>query len=456
MSSEVIYIDLNANDPVRVRREFQRLSQAIRGGQVLSIAASGGLAYTGSDPAALTVVVEDPIKLGSAGVGLRYSAPLTVVATSLAITLNDPVYLNAAGIDLRLDASGGLQATGSPLALGVKLATAATAATSAATTILTLGSGGLGTQFVIVSGTSPDRTVQLTAEGNGDLRVLRKVAGDGLTLGISSSTLTGGNHQLKLENTQTTLGRVAGSHPNLTMTAADFKFKPTVGSRFHAVDSAGSVIFDFFDSAFNDAYRGIIGANIMRGTADYPLLVQPVDADAIGGVDLILRGANNDGVSSFSVADVVVEGGLETSANSPGGSAHIRGGKPVGTGTSEAKMGFYDSGGVIKTVVHAKRLVGTAGSDTTRNGLGFFGNAPIARPGTYTITAAPAVATALDADGNAGAAYTATPIALLNAATLADLNDARGDIVSLAAVLRQLIKHLGDTAGLGLLDETSY
>lgn len=386
------------------------------------------------------------------GLDVNNSGAVVVVAVA-------PIFVDATGVNLRLASSSGLKVSGSPGGLGVDLVTNLSgdnAGTSTDNTILVLNGLGLGTQFVLVSGTSPDRTIQVTAEGNGDLRILRKVAGDGLTLGISSTTLTGGNHQLKLENTQTTLGRVAGSHPNMLMTAADYKFKPTVGSRFHAVDSAGSVIFDFFDSAFNDAYRGIIGANIMRGTADYPLLIQPVDADAIGGVDLILRGANNDGVSSFNVGEVVVEGGLETSANSPGGSAHLRGGKPVGTGTSEAKVGFYDSGGVIKTMVHAKRLVGTAGSDATRNGLGFFGNAPIARPGTYTITAAPAVATALDADGNGGTAYTATPLALINAATLADLNDARADIVSLAAVLRQVLKHIGDTSGLGLIDETGY
>lgn len=89
------------------------------------------------------------------------------------------------------------------------------------------------------------------------------------------------------------------------------------------------------------------------------------------------------------------------------------------------------------------------------SGLGFFSATPIAQPGGYTITAAPAVSTALNADANGGA-YTNTPLVLLDAARLVDLNDLRADVASLAAVLRQLIKHQGSTSGLGLVGETGY
>lgn len=87
--------------------------------------------------------------------------------------------------------------------------------------------------------------------------------------------------------------------------------------------------------------------------------------------------------------------------------------------------------------------------------LGFYGTAAVAQQGTYTITAAPAVATALDCDANGGA-YSGVPGALGDAATLVDLNNLRADVASLAAVVRQLIKHLGDTSGVGLVNETSY
>lgn len=88
-------------------------------------------------------------------------------------------------------------------------------------------------------------------------------------------------------------------------------------------------------------------------------------------------------------------------------------------------------------------------------GLGFYSATPIAQPGGYTITAAPAVSTALNADANGGA-YTAAPLSLLAAATLADLNDLRADVASLSSVLRQLIKHLGNNSGLGLVSETGF
>lgn len=96
------------------------------------------------------------------------------------------------------------------------------------------------------------------------------------------------------------------------------------------------------------------------------------------------------------------------------------------------------------------------GTATTQK-LGFFNSTPIVQPGTYTITAAPAVSTALNADANGGD-YTGIDNSQVGTvyAAVADLNNLRADVSSTAAVLRQLIKHLGDTAGLGLVNETGY
>lgn len=89
--------------------------------------------------------------------------------------------------------------------------------------------------------------------------------------------------------------------------------------------------------------------------------------------------------------------------------------------------------------------------------MAFFGATAIARPGAYTITAAPAVADALNADANGGA-YTGIDNAQAGTvyAQLTDLNDLRGDVASLAAVLRNLIRDLGNNNGLGLVAETGY
>lgn len=114
------------------------------------------------------------------------------------------------------------------------------------------------------------------------------------------------------------------------------------------------------------------------------------------------------------------------------------------------------SSGIILQSDNAGITVTVLGDVAFQNGgLGFFYATPIAQPGGYTITAAPAVATALNADANGGA-YTNTPLVLIDAARLADLNDLRADVASVSAVLRQLIKHLGSTSGLGLVGETGF
>lgn len=117
---------------------------------------------------------------------------------------------------------------------------------------------------------------------------------------------------------------------------------------------------------------------------------------------------------------------------------------------------YSTSGNLLLQSDNAGLTVAVAGDVAFQNaGLGFYSATPIAQPGGYTITAAPAVSTALNADANGGA-YTTAPLSLLTAATLADLNDLRADVASLSSVLRQLIKHLGNNSGLGLVSETGF
>lgn len=183
------------------------------------------------------------------------------------------------------------------------------------------------------------------------------------------------------------------------------------------------------------AFGGLLSGVVLNSSSAY---IMGVSAAVVSEVK---------GYSSATVGDARTIGGSPTlGTNVNAGLGEVTGGVPRGTGTSTAKLRVRNNAGAAQERIAA---------DLT--GLGFYGATPIAQPGTYTITAAPAVATALNADGNAGVAYTAiADTGATNLAAAADLNDLRTDVISLAAVLRQLIKHLGDTAGLGLVNETSY
>ncbi|MGD9631417.1 MAG: hypothetical protein AB7V18_19430 [Pyrinomonadaceae bacterium] len=89
--------------------------------------------------------------------------------------------------------------------------------------------------------------------------------------------------------------------------------------------------------------------------------------------------------------------------------------------------------------------------------MAFFGATPISQPGAFAIANAPTASDNLDADANGGV-YTGIDNAQAGTvyAAVADLNDLRADVESVAAVLRQLIRHLGDDNGLGLVAETGY
>lgn len=144
--------------------------------------------------------------------------------------------------------------------------------------------------------------------------------------------------------------------------------------------------------------------------------------------------------SGTSGLPVLVKGGSPSvGTNVDSGIVTISGGQPRGTGTTQVLIQCLNNAGTVLSRINANLT-----------GLGFFGATPIARPGTYTIVTAPAVATALNL-ATATVAY-----AGIGTASLVDLNALRVDVVNIAAVLRQLIKHLGDTGGLGLVDETAY
>jgi hypothetical protein len=175
-------------------------------------------------------------------------------------------------------------------------------------------------------------------------------------------------------------------------------------------------------------------ANFIRGTIT-------------GGSDFTIRGGSGGSSAGQTVS---VEGGQPTSgANVNAGGVDLKTGQPRGTGTAKLRLRVTDNAGTTATRLEADL-----------NGLGFFGNTPIARPGTYTLTAGTPAATtkALSASGNNGAAFTGIDNAQVGTpyAQLTDLNTLRTEVLNLAAVLRALIRDAGDGNGLGLVDETGY
>lgn len=161
-------------------------------------------------------------------------------------------------------------------------------------------------------------------------------------------------------------------------------------------------------------------------------------------VDLVIGSTMETTTGS---SQILIQGhGAFSGGNVSGGTVGIYGGQFSGTGNSRVRLGYTDSGGTPTTRF-----------EVNKTGIGFFAQTPIARPSAYTITAAPAVSRALNCDANAGA-YTGIDNAQAGTvyAQLTSLNDLRADVASLAAVVRQLIRDLGDTAGYGLLNDTGY
>lgn len=193
-------------------------------------------------------------------------------------------------------------------------------------------------------------------------------------------------------------------------------------------------------------------------------LGSPFFAVSGGGTNLTATASNN--LSFFAVNGVMTFTSINSDITldaSAGGMSLICGGILINALTGNIDI-YCDSSNITLSAAGAVSVDGsTVALAPSGGGIGLFGATPISRPGTYTLTAAPAVNTDLDADANSGP-YTSNPvygsadgdIITSNGATLADLNDLRSDVESLSGLVRQLIKHLGDTSGLGAVDETGY
>jgi len=282
--------------------------------------------------------------------------------------------------------------------------------------VLALDATGLITQYITVSGTSGQVSSTLTCDSNASAVV-----------DVRHATATGG--RCRLTSTIGYFGLQSGTTIKQGMTVTTSKVTVSAGSGTLAfVDNAGNDTA-FFNSSGTEIYgQGYI-------------LIVPPDANGTGNECAISGG--NSTVSGAGGA-LTLAGGVSAGTNQNGGEVSITGGSPTGSGSSNVLIRTTDNLGNIDVVIEC----GTSSAAPT---LGFFGKTPIVRPGTYTITAAPAVSRALNADANGGAAYTG-----IGSASLTDLNDLRADVASLAAVLRQLVRDLGDTAGVGLVDDTGY
>lgn len=282
--------------------------------------------------------------------------------------------------------------------------------------ILTLAAAGLNTQYITVSGSVGQVAATLTCDNNASANVDVLHAGS-----------TGG--RCKLTSTQALLGIKAG---------ATIKNGVSVGASKLTL-SAGTGSVAVIDNSSNDTIWADGTGTEIHGQGY--ILINPPDANTTPHATEIYGG--NTIVSGAGGA-LVLAGGAAIGTNQNGGTVFITGGAPTGTGTSVVQIRTVDNLGNTDTVIEC----GTSSGNPT---IGFYGKTPIVRPGTYTITAAPAISRVLNADANGGAAYTG-----VGTASLTDLNDLRADVASLAAVLRQLIRDLGDTAGVGLVDDTGY
>lgn len=317
--------------------------------------------------------------------------------------------------------------------------------------------------YITVTGSSPNETVTLNT-GNGATSVvqlsqprasggyirfstnliqagLNITPGNTVYIGIAANTMTLDTQATAATGFKVQAGgsNIGISFTNTTCTVSGWGTSLTLQPLASAANTTGRQI-------------SVLGGAASTGTADGgKVAITGGTAAATSGVggSVTITGGTSVGTNGGGV--ITIQTGDGIGSNQSGGQLLIKGGKPTGSGDSPILIQIQDNAGTAHTAIQAA----VTASGTTAK-LGFLGATPIARPGVYTITAAPAVSTALNADANAGANYTSTPVALLNASTLTDLNDLRADVQSLAAVLRQLIKHLGDTAGLGLVDETSY
>lgn len=384
-------VDRGGRSDVRQRRAFQKLSDNPFGS--LGVIVGSGLVW---DPATSTLAVEL-----AANSGLEFTGASP--ADKLRIDLNTNVLtLTAGGLTMPLIAS-----TDGVNNLTITVPTLNFAYTNTTFT---------GTGSFNVTGTSVSYVMSagflVTADGGWTLDTLDAgfLNADNI-VGISS----GGEVYLTVGPDKVDIS--GGSSISV--------YAGSVATQLYLLTKGGAIFVGTGVSSVTDPQNGLLidsatGVVNLRGmSTTVPVTVVGVSLGGTGGPALVVGGSPASGV------------------NSNAGLSELRGGKPRGTGTSTVKVAVTDNAGTVQQRI-----------DGNLTGLGFFGATPIARPGTYTITAAPAVATALNCNPPT---YTG-----VGNASVTDLNDLGTKVNNLAGVVRQLIKHLGDTAGLGLVDETGY
>jgi len=404
-------LDRGGRNDLRQRRAFQRLSNdpfgslGIIAGEgividsgdgsiaVLLATVTPGLAFTNG----LTINLRDTdpgLELVASGLGVLLGAnPALTLTGGLAVDLRDTdpgLELVASGLGVLLGGTSGLTTTS-----GLQILL------SQSPSILLLGAGGLGTKFVTVTGSAGSESVLMSGGSGGTVEVRQPASVGGRFVGSSSSAIM-------------RLG-VAGASVTIT-SASEFDLTCVGGAAFRVFNSSTG------KSPGGPALELLSSSARLQGFSG-PIVIQP-----------------RAPVAGTGAATTVI-GGKAVGSNQNGGDSTIQSGQPTGAGTSILTLASTTNAGA--------QVIGlqTSLSAGNKAQLGFFGSTPIGIPVGYTITAAPAVATALDCDANGGA---------YGAFTLTELNDLRADVASLAAVVRQLIKHLGDTSGLGLVEETSY
>lgn len=454
-------LDRGGRNDDRQRRALQKLLAFPADSLNLTAGAGSGIVISGSS---ISIDLRDTtpgLELHSTGLGVIVGNGLELTATGVEVDLaTDPgLEFSAGDLRVKIKANGGVTRDADGLSVadgdGIAVGASGVVVDLSASSGLEFSTGQL--QIALGNGIEVD---------TGNLAVLL-AANSGL--GFSTGALTA------VSNTEfITLGASGFEAPfwddaYINSTIAGLvgpgnRHLILVGGEFADTDFTKNCRIFFPNIAAGSTVFSITAGAVASGTALSFIVTGSDNANGAGGGLTFKAGAGvagNGGQFNFYAGDAsgasgaggnaFLGGGDSTaSGNNNGGAAFLDGGRPSGTGNSQATMRVTNSAGTKTNMIDARNVNGSYR-------IAFYGKTPIAQPGTYTITAAPAVSTALDADANGGN-YTGIDNAQAGNvyAQLTSLNDLRGDVASLAAVLRQLIKHLGDTSGLGLLDETSY
>lgn len=284
--------------------------------------------------------------------------------------------------------------------------------------ILTFSGGALTTQYITTSGAVGNVTVTIAPDN--DISLLANGA---------FLTLIGGVW-------------TAGSAAALTLTTdTTFSLSSNVGASFFTItgadlsgNNAGATGGFAFDDGGDHLVFGPSGIVQLSGGAIF--LTSSSDCN------ITLRAGDDSGAGFPGEVDLI--GGNAAGVNGNGGDVTLLSGVPNGTGKSSVYLICNKVGG--GPIVYFQ---------CNQTGIAVFGGTPAAQSTGYTVGTVPAVGKNLNL-ATATAAYTGVPLALLNAATITDLNALRVDVVNMASVLRQLIKNLGGTSGYNWVGETGY